>query len=139
MPVPVAPLVADAALIALIAAYNGVPAIFVFDPVPEDATLPYVIVAGPISTGHDDAKPDGTTTFRIREYTWDVRCHAERSNDRSIIDSIAERIRFILHESTFTFAGFTVVRSEVLDGPINLDEADFYGRVSTVRFRLEET
>ena len=123
---------ADATLTALLATYNGSPAIFTVDPAPDDAELPYIVTAGEIVSSAFDTK-----TTRGRELRRDVRCYAEADDSAVTVESMAERVYTLFHRQTIAIEGFGVWVAEC-SGPIAADEEDAYGRVVTVRLLLVE-
>lgn len=125
-------LAGDATLTALLASYQGEPAIFTADPAPGDAVLPYIVSAGQVA----DA-PFDTKNSRGRQLWRDVRCYAAADGDSSTVESIAERVRALLHREPLDVEGFGVFLAEC-SGPIVANESDAYGRVVTVRMIMME-
>lgn len=122
----------DATLTAMLATYNGAPAIFTIDPAPGDAALPYIVSAGqPVDTAFD------TKTTRGRTLTRDIRCYAAADGSALLVESIAERVRELFHRQALTITGFVWIWAECT-GPIVADEQDAYGRVVSVRMTIEE-
>ena len=124
-------LVGDATLVALLGTYGGEPAVFTTDPAPGDAVLPYLVTAGDVV----DAPAD-TKTTRGLEVMRDVRCYAAASGSAVTVEAIAERVRTLLHRQSMEIDGFVWVLAEC-SGPIVADEPDAYGRIVTVRMRVE--
>lgn len=125
-------LAADATLAALLAEYEGSPAIFTTDPAPGDAALPYIVTAGEVSQ-----VPFDTKTTRGRDLVRDVRCYAEVDGSAVVIEAIAERVRALLHRQTLVINNFRWILSNVT-GPIAADEPDAYGRVISVSLTAQE-
>lgn len=125
-------LTADAALVALLATYGGQPAVFTTDPAPGDASMPYIVTAGDVVQ-----IPWDTKLTRGREVWRDVRCYAAASGSAVTVESIAERVRALLHRQAIVIGGFTWVLSEC-SGAIVADEQDVYGRVLTAKFTIQE-
>jgi len=125
-------LTGDAALVALLAAYEGQPGVFTIDPAPERADLPFIVSAGNVTVA-----PYDTKTTRGREVWRDVRCYADADGSVITVEAIAERVRALLHRQTIAVTDFGMVVADC-SGPIGADEQDAYGRVVTARFVLEE-
>lgn len=120
-------LAGDGTLTALLAAYDGRAAIFTIDPAPGDAALPYLVAAGSVVDSAFDTKDR-----RGRQIWRDVRCYAEADGSARVIETIAERVRALLHRQPLEVEGFGVFLAEC-SGPVSRDEEDAYGRVVTVR------
>lgn len=125
-------LTGDATLAALLATYNGSPAVFTTDPAPGDAEKPYIV-----SAGHVVDLPFDTKTSLGREVQRDVRCYAEADGSAVVVEAIAERVRALLHRQALNVSGFRWILSGVT-GPTVADERDVYGRVLTVTCKLME-
>jgi len=125
-------LVGDAALGLLLATYDGLPAVFTVDPVPEGAELPFIVSAGHVTDVAFDTK-----TGKGREVWRDVRCYADADGSAITVEAIAERVRKLLHREVISVTGFEMLVAEC-SGPIVADEPDAYGRVVTVRYILTE-
>ena len=125
-------LTGDATLAALLATYNGSPAVFTTDPAPGDAEKPYLV-----SAGHVVDLPFDTKTGLGREVQRDVRCYAEADGSAVVVEAIAERVRALLHRQALNVSGFCWILSGVT-GPTVADERDVYGRVLTVTCKLME-
>jgi hypothetical protein len=123
---------ADVTLTSLLSTYEGEPAIFTTDPAPGDATLPYIVTAGEaVQTGFD------TKNSRGRELWRDVRCYAAANRSAVTVESIAERVRALLHRQAIMIDGFIWLLGDC-SGPVVADESDAYGRIVTVRLIVEE-
>ncbi len=122
----------DETLAAMLATYEGDPAVFTTDPAPGDAVLPYIVTAGEVI-----ANPADTKTTRGRELWRDVRCYAEASGSAVTVEAMAERVRALLHRQTLEIDGFVWIWA-LCTGPIVADEEDAYGRIVTVQMRVEE-
>jgi uncharacterized protein YabE (DUF348 family) len=125
-------LVDDAPLTALLSTYGGEPAVFTTEPAPGDATMPYIVTAGDVAQ-----VPADTKTTRGRQVTRDVRCYTAAGGSAATVESIAERVRTLLHRQEIEIDGYGVVVAEC-SGPIAADEQDAYGRIVTVRMTIEE-
>lgn len=124
-------LAGDATLVALLASYEGYPAIFTTDPAPGDANLPYIVAAGEVVQ-----VPFDTKTCLGREVVIDVRCYADAGGSSLTIEAIAERVRYLLHRQSLTIDGYDWVISDV-SGPIVADELDYYGRIISLRAKAQ--
>lgn len=122
----------DATLAGLLSTYGGSPAIFTMDPAPGDAELPYIVTAGEFSQEATDTKGS-----RGRELRRDVRCYADADGSAVDVEAIAERVRALLHRQALVIPGFVWILAECI-GPVVADEPDAYGRIVTVRMRVEE-
>lgn len=125
-------LTADATLTAMLATYNGSPAVFTTDPAPGDATRPYLVTAGEVAQA-----PFDTKTTRGRDVMRDVRCYADADGSAVVIEAIAARVRALLHRQPLEIVGFDWVLSSC-SGPIVADERDVYGRIITLSLMAQE-
>jgi hypothetical protein len=125
-------LTADATLTALLATYDGLPAIFTTDPAPGDATLPYIVTAGDVANIPFDTKNClGETVTR------DVRCYANAGGSAVEVEAIARRVRALLHRQPLTISGYNWIMSDCT-GPVQVDERFVYGRIITVSVTAQE-
>lgn len=124
---------ADATLVAMLTTFGGQPAIFTSDPPPGSAELPYIVSAGEVSQAAFDTK-----TTLGRRIMRDVRCYTAPSGSDELVESIAERVRALLHRHWLVVAGFGTLAAEC-SGPVVADERDAQGRIVTVRLLLIET
>jgi hypothetical protein len=127
-------LTADVTLAALLATYEGAPAVFTTDPAPQDASLPYIVSAGAVSQAPYDTKDSNA---RGRTLLRDVRCYTARDGSAETVEEIAERVRALLHRQALTVADWAICVAECT-GPVAADEAEAYGRVVTVRWIVFE-
>lgn len=125
-------LAADGTLVALVADYNGSPAIFTTDPAPGDAVEPYIVAAGHVSD-----VPFDTKTENGREVQRDVRCYDKADGSAVTVEAMAERVRELLHRQPLLVDGFQWMLSECM-GPVVADERDAYARIVTVRWIAQE-
>ena len=125
-------LTGDATLVGMVGTYEGEPAIFTTDPAPGDAALPYIVTAGQVVD-----TPADTKNSLGRELWRDVRCYAPATGSAVTVEAMAERVRALLHRQTMEIDGFVWVWATCA-GPIAADEEDSYGRIVTVRMRVEE-
>jgi len=125
-------LAGDAILVDMLATYKGNPGVFTIDPVPGDARLPYVVTAGEAVQLPFDCK-----VTRGREAVRDVRAYAAANGDTTLIEAIAERVRYVFHRRPLTIGDHQWVLSNVV-GPIAVDEPDYYGRVVSVSVKAQE-
>lgn len=121
----------DPVLAALLATYEGNPAVFTMDPAPGDATLPYIVTAGEATSSPNDTK----TTLGLNLIR-DVRCYAEASGSSVVIELIANRVRLLLHRQEVDVNGYQWVLS-IASGPIVADEPDAYGRIVSLNVLLQ--
>ena len=125
-------LAGDATLAALLATYEGKPAIFTPDLAPDDAELPYIS-----APGEGSQAPFDTKTTRGLRVMRDIRCYASPDGSAVIIEQIAERVRVLLHRAPLTIAGYRVEVADV-SGPTMNSEDDAYGRQLTLRMIMQE-
>ena len=125
-------LVGDATLVALLATYEALPAVFTVDPIPEGADLPFIVSAGHVTDVAFDTK-----LTQGREVWRDMRCYADADGSAITGEAIAERVRELLHREEISVTGFGMMVAEC-SGPIVADEPDVYGRIVTVRYILTE-
>lgn len=124
-------LAGDTELASMLAIYRGEPAVFTVDPAPGDAVLPFIVSAGhAVDTAWD------TKTTQGREIWRDVRCYAPADGSATLIESIAERVRALLHRQALAVDGFGVWLTEC-SGPIASDDTEAYGRIVTVRLVMQ--
>jgi len=115
--------------------FNGRPAIFTYEPVPEPVVGPYIITNGEISDTPEDTKD--TTGRRIVR---DIRIYAEATGSTVVIEALAEIVRTLFHRVDLTVTGHKTIYVNVT-GPIQLDEetALVYGRIISVEVFLVNT
>ena len=122
----------DLPLVAMLASYEGAPAIFTIDPVPGDAVLPYLVSSGDVADTSFDTKLDlGRRIWR------DVRCYATADGDSIPVELIAERVRALLHRHRLVVAGYGTLVAEC-SGPVTRNEQDVYGRIVSVKLIMME-
>ena len=122
----------DPTLAAMLAVYEGAPAVFTTDPAPGDALLPYIVTAGEVvDTPFDTKTTRGRTAWR------DVRCYANAGGSAAEVELMAERVRALFHRQAVSITDFEWIWGEC-SGPVAADELDAYGRVVTVKLTIEE-
>lgn len=132
-------LAANATVTNKLAIYKGKdgvekPAIFMQDPAPKDAALPYII-AGSIPGD----RPDDTKNCFGREVYRDLRIYTKNDGDNLKVEEIAEEIRSMFHRNrtALNVSGF-VVTGISASGPMSTDSLEVYGRIVTLRISLSE-
>lgn len=124
----------DTELTGMLATYEGRPAIFTYEPVPEDAVKPYIIAAGHVSDNYEGIS---TKTRAGRDIIRDIRCYADRG-DMAKLEDIAERIRRLFHREPLTIMGWKTVRVNA-SGPIaGPPENAAHGLIVTISFTIQE-
>jgi hypothetical protein len=83
-------------------------------------------------------EPYDTKTTLGRDVRRDVRCYAAISGSVAAIESIAERVRTLLHRHALVVDGYVTWVAQC-SGPILADEEAAYGRVVTVRLVMMES
>ena len=122
----------DALLTSLVASYNGGPAIFTAQPVPDDAQLPFVVSVGQVSGSVDvpETSKQRTGTRIVR----DVRIYARADGSYERIEAIAERVWELFERQMLTVTGWQSVRTRA-DRPVVIDnDGHIYGVVVSVSF-----
>lgn len=125
-------LAADATILAALATYKSLPAIFQEGDVPEEADKPYIVLPAPASD-----LPDDTQTSQGRDLLLDASVFATNDGDPTTVDAIKERVRVLLHHIDPPIAGFTVAQFSVTGIVADRDEY-VYHRAITVRVRLTQ-
>ena len=90
-----------------------------------------------LSAGEVSQAPADTKNSLGRELRRDVRCYAAATGSAVTVEAIAERVRTLLHRQSMEITGFVWIWAEC-SGPIVADEEDAYGRIVSVRMRVEE-
>lgn len=123
---------ADNTLGGLLASYQGGPAIIAADPVPFDVPRPYIATAQPL---HDEAL-DGKNTTLGRTIHQDIRIVADATGSSQLVDSIAERVRTLLHRQSLAVTGYSNIVSDAV-GPVQApSDPRIQVLVLTMRFVL---
>lgn len=122
----------DAALVALLATYQGEPAVFTTDPAPGDATLPYIVSAGDSVNAAFDTK-----TSRGNQVWRNIRCYDHAGGSAVRVEAMAERVCELFHRQALAVPGFVWIWAECA-GPMAADEQDAYGRIVTLKLTIEE-
>lgn len=128
-------LAGDGPLVALLATYQGAPAIFSADPIPGDATLPCLVISGV-----EADEPNDTKDLRGREIRRRVRVYTDADGSELLVDEIAERARTLLHRNPLDLSadGQHCYVAEVT-GPFTAPtDETLYGRALDVRFLTME-
>jgi len=125
---------ADATLAALIADYPSgspaSPAIFTGWPVPKDATRPYIFTRGAVSVSSFDELASALG----QDITRDITAVADNTGSDAAIETIAERIRALLHRTSLTLPVGTHVMTQCINGPTVAETDDtLTGRRLTFR------
>ena len=123
----------DATLTALLNSYNGNPAVFSGDRIPDNAELPYITISGNIAVSRADTK-----TTQGREILRDIGCWDHQSSSVLNVENIAERVHDLFHRVALTITGHTNWLTEA-SGPITTPpEEGVFGRIVTLRIISEE-
>lgn len=121
----------DSTLVALLGTYGLGYGIFTIDPVPGDAVYPYIVISLVSMT------PDDTKQTRGREILWDVRCYTQATGTMATVETIAERVRTLLHRYALAITGYTTIVGEIVNVMTAPEEDGVYGIILTCRFRTE--
>lgn len=128
---------ADSDLNIMLGQYSGTSAIFTSTPVPENTTLPFLVIYG----SNSDVD-EGTKNSRMRRVRIDVTAYSVANGNIDDIEEIGEHLRTILGNNESTESklsirnwGATIVGAS---GPIINDAEDLYGRVVTVELLLHQ-
>lgn len=129
----------DATLVALIANYPSgspqSPAVFTAWPVPADATRPYIFTRGDVSVAHFDELASALGRVVMR----DITVIADNTGSDAAVETIAERIRALLHRQSLTLPVGTHIMTQCIDGPTVAETDDsLTGRRLTFRITLME-
>lgn len=132
-------LAGDATLVALIANYPSgspqSPAIFTGWPVPPDATRPYIFTRGDVAVSSWDELASALGRVVLR----DVTAIADNTGSDADIETIAERIRAVLHRTSLALPVGTHVMTQCIDGPTVAETDDsLTGRRLTFRITAME-
>lgn len=122
----------DTYLASHLSKYNGEPSVFCGS-APERAELPFIMIGNQLSFA-----PWDTKVSRGGIVSREVTVYSELNGSEAAIDSIAGRVRDLLHRGSLNSPGFHVVSVRVLDGPRTADTSDAYGRVLNVQAMYQE-
>lgn len=126
-------LAGDATLAAMLATYQGTPAVFTDPDVPEGAGTPYVHAAGNVA-----AVPFDTKTTRGRDITRDIVCVVDAAAGMARCEAIAERVRALFHRQRVAVAGHETIIAEA-SGPVLVPtDGTRYALAVTVRLVVME-
>lgn len=125
-------LVADATLTGLIATYASAPAVFSGDFVPEDCEPAWAFIYVVSDQPTDSKNGEG------RELNFDVSVWARKVDGPKHLNTIAERVRDLLHRTALTISGYEHLLS-VASGPIqNEPDEALIGRTVSVRILIDK-
>ena len=127
-------LTGDATLAGLLPVYAGRPAVFLTDPVPEDAARPYVQ-----SVGTNAAPPPLDLDGKLRTYGRAITVYADAKGDPAPINAIADRLTILLDAANLSVAGHRTVGMTVA-GPVAFSpDPESYARTFDVTVWLFPT
>jgi len=125
----------DATLAAMLGSYRSEPCVFSADTVPGDAPRPYLVWAGAM---HDEPFGGKVEDTIGRELYLDIRAIADATGSSQKIDSIAERVRTLLHKVPLVVTGYSNTIARCIAGPLDLaTDPRLIGRVMTFQWTLE--
>jgi len=126
-------LTGDATLVSLLSSYptSGspqFPAVFTAWPVPPDAARPYVYTRGSVAdVAWDELAPNpakgGTAPHLGRDISRDVFVIGDNHGSETEVETIAERIRALLHRGTLAISDGSHVMSQCA-GPVTAETDD---------------
>ncbi len=127
-------LTGDATLVALLSDYPSgspsSPGVFTGWPVPPDASRPYIFTRGAVSITSFDLIADDFG----QDITRDVTAIADNTGSDAAIETIAERIRTLLHRQSLTIPSGDHVMTQCIQGPVVAETDDtLTGRRLTFR------
>jgi hypothetical protein len=126
-------LLGDSPLTAMLSVYRSNPAVFTFAPVPDDASLPYIIV-NPVAD-----VPLDTLAETGRQVTRDIACYAPNTGSPVDITNISERVRALFHQQIILVDGYTNFLTSVTGLNTAPTDRTVFGRIVSVRFSLRQT
>ncbi|MEM7211429.1 MAG: hypothetical protein AAF479_05945 [Pseudomonadota bacterium] len=131
----------DVTLVAMLANYGALPAIFMQDPVPVDALRPYIASPGDLARSPLALHMDGTDN---PVFDRDIVCISDRNSGPQVNQDIADRVHALFYRngsrtSTPVWAGggYRLIETDVVAGPVITPTDDtLYGRTITVSLTL---
>lgn len=120
----------DSTLTGKLATYEGNPAIFTAEPVPGDASLPYLVSTGYIS-GNTDVPEQSKQRIAARVVR-DIRVYAEATGSMKQIEEIAERVWELFHRQSLSVTGWDDVWVHAERPIISQTDGYIYGMVVTI-------
>jgi len=121
------------AITALLATYNGVPAIFTAPPIPEDANLPAVVIEMPIAEGRVESK-----TTRGIMTTRDVNIYVDHQGSVVVLETLVDLVKKALHRKPVSWSGYAGWKLAVVRDAEAPTDDRILGRSLTVEVRAEE-
>ena len=125
----------DAELGTLISKYNGIPAVFTSAPVPDNATLPYIVTAGQISDTTEIAT--NTKNRTATQFMRDIRIYTEQSGSMAKIETIGEKVWALFHKQPLSIDGWTVLEVKA-SRPVLYPQDGVYGVYVTVIVTMQQ-
>lgn len=121
----------DSTLTSLLSTYNGAPAIFTVATIPTDANFPLITANEDFTNVPFDTKDTGG-----REVTRYVRVFTEATGSRVLLDTIAERVRFLFHKKhhEVAFDGYQPIIINVVGPEFLATDERIYGVEFEIRF-----
>jgi len=127
-------IVADTALTAELATYEGDPAVFFAKAVPEDATYPYIWSPGRVATSITDTKSAIGESLLM-----DLFVVMEESGSLKTLQEITRKLKAALHRQTLTLTGGNQVLS-LVSGPVPAPLTEsLVGTVLTLEYQFFES
>jgi len=124
-------LVTVSGIVNRISTYDDYPAIFTRTPVPEDASMPFVVIREPFA---DD--PWDTKTTTGRRILNDIGIYGDATGDPELVDEVARLVREAIHRNPITVSGYGSLIAKAA-GPVDAPTDDqVYGRFVTAELTL---
>lgn len=100
----------DSTLTAMLS--SGASSIYMYAPIPSEATRPLIVCANSIAD-----KPADTKNSSGREVTRLIGCYDNSTGTYDTVEAIAERVRYLFHRQILAVTGYTMILAEAT-GPI---------------------
>jgi len=126
-------LVGDAELVSMLAEYEGLPAVFTDENVPENATLPFAWTSGEVA-----AVPDDTKLQEGRQIMRDIGFYARRTGSAEEVEAIAERGRALFHRHAIAISDSRTIVAWCSGPVVAPTDNNVIGRIVTVHLRIEK-
>lgn len=125
----------DTNLTSLLSTYKGTPAIFTIPTLPTDVEFPFITANEDFSNLPFDTKDVGG-----RQITRFIRVFVEATGSRVLLDTIADRIRFLFHRkhNEMVIEGFQPIIINAVGPEFLSTDERIYGVEFEIRFVMQE-